>query len=101
MDREPLEDRLSRRLTVVSQNEDEVLVEKGMKLGVMVKLLTQQSATASAAAVEINEDELVLAFGLGHGLVQRTVEPILGRSGGGENEQERKGKGFFHVCLRG
>ena len=71
-----------------------------MELGVMEKLLTQQSARASATAVEIQEDELVLAPGLGHGLFQRTVEPILSQSGGSKNEEDRKGKGFFHVCLR-
>jgi len=71
-----------------------------MELGVMVKLLTQQSAAASATAVEIHEDELVLALGLGRGLLQRTVEPVLGQSGGSENEEDRKGKGFSHVCLR-
>jgi CRISPR/Cas system CSM-associated protein Csm5 (group 7 of RAMP superfamily) len=71
-----------------------------MELGVMVKLLTQQSAVSSATAVEINEDELVLALGFGHGLLQRTVEPVLGRSARSKNEEGRKGKGFSHICLR-
>jgi hypothetical protein len=70
-----------------------------MKLGVMVKLLTQQSAAASATAVEINEDELVFLLGLGQGLLKRAIEPVLGRSGGNEDEEERKGDGFFHICL--
>jgi hypothetical protein len=99
-DREPLEDRVSRRLAVVGQNEDEILVEERMELGVMVELLTQQSAGASATAIEIHEDELVLLLGLGRGLLQYPVEPVLGRSGGSENEEDRKGEGFSHICLR-
>jgi hypothetical protein len=70
-----------------------------MKLGVVVKLLTQQSAAASATAVEINENELVLAPGLGHGLLKSTFEPILGRSCENEDEEERKGDSFFHICF--
>jgi hypothetical protein len=98
-DRESLEDRVSGRLSAVGQNEDEILVEEGMELGVAVKLLDQQSAVSSATAVEVDEDELVLAFGLGHGLLQRAVEPVLGRSGGRENEKERQDEGFFHFDL--
>jgi hypothetical protein len=98
-DSEPLEDRGSRRLRVVGENEDEMLIEKGMELGVAVKLLTQQSAASSATAVEIDQDELILALGLGHGLIDRPVEPALGRGGGSENQEDRKGEGFFHICL--
>ena len=70
-----------------------------MELGVAVKLLDQQSAVSSATAVEVDEDELVLGLGLGHGLLQRAAEPVLGRGGGSEKEEERKGDGFFHICL--
>jgi hypothetical protein len=70
-----------------------------MKLGVLVKLLTQQSAASSATAVKIDDDELVLALGFGHGLFQRSLEPVLGRSGGGENEDTRKEEGFLHGGL--
>jgi hypothetical protein len=70
-----------------------------MEPGVVVKLLTQQSTVPSATAVEIDEDELILALGLGHGLLESTVEPVLGRGGGSENEEDRKGEGFFHFCL--
>lgn len=87
-DAEPLERFGPDRLAIVGQEENEILIEEGMKLGVVVKLLTQQSAAASATAVEIDEDELVLAFGFGHGLVEGALEPVLGRSRGGENEKE-------------
>jgi hypothetical protein len=87
-DIESLEGLRADRRAVVGQEEDEIFVEEGMKLGVVVKLLTQQSAASSATAVKIDEDELVLALGFGHGLVHGPLEPVLGRSGGGENEDK-------------
>jgi hypothetical protein len=68
-----------------------------MEPGVGVKLLTQQFTAASATAVEIDEDEFVLALGLGHRLVKGSLEPILRRRGRGENEEEKDHGRFFHL----
>jgi hypothetical protein len=73
-------------LIPVGAEEDEMGVQEILEFRIGVKLLTQQSAAPSAAGVEIDEDELVLGLGFGHGLVQRAVEPALGRSGGSEDK---------------
>jgi hypothetical protein len=95
-DGELLERRRTEGFVDVRKEEDEIFFEEGMELGVLVKLLTQQSAAPSATAEEIDEDELVLAPGLGHGLVQRTLEPVLGKCGGCEDENGEKKDGFLH-----
>jgi hypothetical protein len=94
-DRESLEGFGADRLAIIGQKDDEILVEEGMKLGVLVKLLTQQSAASSATAVKIDDDQLVLGPGFGHGLVQRSLEPVLGRSGGGEDKQRANSQCFL------
>jgi hypothetical protein len=98
-DRESREGLSADGRVTVGQEENEILVEKGMELGVVVELLTQQSAACSAAAIKIDDNELVFALGLGDRLLQGPLEPILGRCGGGENEDTRKNERFFHDVL--
>jgi hypothetical protein len=72
-----------------------------LELRILVKLLTQQSTTPSTTREEIEEDPFVLALGFGHGLVERALEPILGRSEGSNEENERdEGECFLHGHLR-
>jgi hypothetical protein len=72
-----------------------------LELGILVKLLTQQSAAPSTTREEIKEDPFVLALGLGHGLIERSLEPILGRGEGGDEKYEREeGECFLHGHLR-
>jgi hypothetical protein len=69
------EDRFSRELAAGRPVEDEGLGEEVGELGVLVNLLDQQVAAPSATLlVEVDEDELVLLFGLGHGLVERPLQ---------------------------
>jgi hypothetical protein len=96
LDREFLEGFRAARLFDVGQEQNEILVEERLELGVVVKLLTQQSAVPSATAEEVDEDELSLALGLGRGLVQRPLEPVLGRGGRGERQDGQNRERFFH-----
>ena len=50
--------------------EDEILVQEGVELGVVVELLTEQFAAPSGVGVEVDENQLVLDLGLGDCLVQ-------------------------------
>ena len=68
-----------------------------MEFRVVVKLLTQQFTATSGVGVKIDEDQLVIAFGLGYRLVQGALEPILGRSHRGERKHQERGKEFFHA----
>lgn len=99
LDRKSLEGFCADFRVDVGQEKDEILVEERMELDVLVKLLTQQSATPSATAEEIDEYELILALCLGHGLIQRSLEPGLSRSGRGEDESEDQSEPFFHDKL--
>jgi len=77
-----------------------MLVQEIMKFRILVKLLTQQSAARSTTREEIEEDPFVLAFGLGHGLVERALEPVLSRGKRGDKENDRKeGERFLHRDL--
>jgi hypothetical protein len=63
--------------------EDEILVQKVLELGIVKKLLDQQSATPSAALLmEINQERFVLDFSLRLGVFQGTLYPILSESRG-------------------
>jgi hypothetical protein len=99
LDRKSLEGFCADSRVDISQEKDEVLVKERMKPGVLVKLLTQQSATPSATAEEIDEYELILALCLGHGLIQRSLEPGLSRSARGEDKSEDQSEPFFHDKL--
>ena len=49
--------------------QDEILVQEILKLGIFVELLTQQFAARSGIGVKIDQDQLVIAFGFGHRFV--------------------------------
>jgi hypothetical protein len=72
------------RSPVFGPDQDEIFIQKILKLGIGVKLLTQQDAGPSASGVEIDDDELVFGFGFGDGLIHRAREPILGGGHHGE-----------------
>jgi hypothetical protein len=74
-----------------SPEQDEIGVQEVLELGIFIELLTQQFATPSGVRIKINEDQLVIALGLGHGFVQGSLEPALGRGQGGEDKHERQG----------
>jgi hypothetical protein len=83
----------------VGFEEDKILFEERTELGVGVELLNQQFTASSAAAVEVDENQLVLDLGLGDGLIQGALEPGFGGGEGGENKYESQGEGFFHGHL--
>jgi hypothetical protein len=89
MDGKFLKERIPLFIIPVGAVEDEILVQEILEFRILVKLLTQQSAAPSTTPEEIEEDQLVLALGLGHGLVKRALEPILGRAEGGDEENQR------------
>jgi hypothetical protein len=74
-------------------------VEIFLELGVGVVLLTEQLAGPSASAVEIDENQLVLGFGFGHGLVQGSLKPVLGRSERGQDKDKRSDLESLHWIL--
>ncbi|MGZ5555262.1 MAG: hypothetical protein ACXW3H_05840, partial [Candidatus Aminicenantales bacterium] len=65
-----------------------VLVEVILELGIIVELLTQQFTASSRVGIKIHQDQFILAFGFGHGLVQRALELDLGRSRRDEPKQQ-------------
>jgi len=77
--------------------QDEIGVQEILELGIFIELLTQQFAAPSGVGVKIDENQLVIALGLGHGFIQGSLEPALGRGQGGEDKHERQGKEFFHA----
>jgi hypothetical protein len=93
------EDRRSGGLLGDSPEEDEILVQESVELGIVVKLLTEQFAGPSGVGVKVDEDQLVLDLGFGNGLVQGALEPVLRRSHGGEDKHHEQEKCFFHSCL--
>jgi hypothetical protein len=102
LDLELLEQLVAELLLAVGPQEDEILVQEILELGVAVVLLTQQYAAPSATAVEVDQDQLVLALGLGHGLVQGALEPGLGgRQRSEDKHHDKEGEMFFHGCLAG
>ena len=62
---------------------NKILVKKLLKFFVSVELLIQQYAGPSAIREEVDQDELVFAFGLGDSVIQAALEPILSDSKGG------------------
>jgi hypothetical protein len=56
-----------------------------MKLGIVVKLLTQQYAAPSATRIKIDQDQLAFAFGLGHSLFHCSFKPNLAGGQGNKN----------------
>jgi hypothetical protein len=79
--------------------QDEILIQEILKLRIFVELLTQQFTARSGIGVKVDKDQLVIAFGFGHRFVQRSFEPALGGSHGGEDKHERQNERFFHVHL--
>jgi len=94
----PLVDLLSGLGAAGGAVEDEVVFDELLVNGVGVILLDQQLAGPSAAFLEeIEEQELVLGFRLGQGVLDRPCEPILAVGRGGRHgEGERQRQGFFH-----
>lgn len=76
-----------------------MIVEISAELGVCVVLLTEQLARPSASAVEVEENQLVLGFGFGHGLVQGPFEPVLGRSERGQDEDKSNDEESLHLIF--
>jgi hypothetical protein len=79
VDRELLKKRVPLFFVPVGAVENERRVQEVLEFRILVKLLTQQSAAPSTPRVEIKQDQLVLGLGLGDGLVEWALEPILGR----------------------
>jgi hypothetical protein len=81
---------------------DEIFVEEVGVFGVVVELLDQQFTAPSATREEIDEDELVVLFGLGQGLVEGAAEDCGRLSGGERGEKEDSGQcgGLSHACLQ-
>jgi hypothetical protein len=65
LDIELLVDRVADLVAAAGAIDDEVVVEEIGVLGVVVELLNQQFTGPSATREEVEEDELVLSFGLG------------------------------------
>ena len=100
MDGEFFEERVPLFFIPVGTVEDEIFVQEVLEFWILVKLLTQQSAAPSTTREEIEEDPFVLALGLGHGLVDRALEPVLGRGERGDKENDRKkSERFLHGVL--
>jgi hypothetical protein len=75
-------------------------VQEIVELGILEKLLTQQSTARSATRVKIEEDLLVLRPGLGHGFVQGAFVPVLGGRGRRHEQNERRQQcDLFHDDL--
>jgi hypothetical protein len=85
-----VEDELPGRFLGEDLNQDEILGQEVLELGVVVKLLTQQFTAPSSVRGKIEEKGLVIDFGLGERFVQGPLEPhrILGERQGGEHKHE-------------
>jgi hypothetical protein len=59
---------------------DEILCQEILELGIFEKLLTEQYTTPSGVGREVEEDFFVFGLGCGHGFVQGALEKDLGRS---------------------
>jgi hypothetical protein len=59
---------------------NKIFVEKLLKFFVLVELLIQQYAAPSAIREEVDQDQLVFAFGFGDSVIQAALEPILSDS---------------------
>ena len=81
--------------------QDEILGQVFLILGVFEELLTEQFAAPSRIGVEIEEQLLVLGLGLGQGFVERALEEVvLGEGRRGEKKKCGNDNDFFHVHLR-
>jgi hypothetical protein len=89
-DAEFLEDLRALGFVAIGAEQDEMLVQETLKLGILVKLLTQQSTARSATRVKIEEDLLVFRPGLGHGFVQGALVPVLGGRGRRHEQNHRR-----------
>jgi len=76
-----------------------MIIEIWLEFDVGIILLTEQPARPSASAVEVKENQLVLGFSLGHGLVQGPFKPVLGRSERGQDEDKRSDEESLHWIL--
>jgi hypothetical protein len=87
-----VEDELPGRFLGVDLIQDEILGQEVLELGVVVKLLTQQFTAPSSIGGKIEEEGLVIDFGLGERLVQGPLEPhrILGERRGGEHKHDEQ-----------
>ncbi len=74
-----LEDRVSGGVLQDGPEGDEILVQEGFELGVVVELLTEQFASPSGIGREVDQNPLVFGLGLGHGLIEGPLEKDLGR----------------------
>jgi hypothetical protein len=82
--------------------EDEILGQVVLILGDIEELLTEQLAARSGVGVEIEEELLVLGFGLGLGFVERALEEGIRSLGEGRRGEKKKRGGkseFFHALL--
>jgi hypothetical protein len=81
--------------------DDDVGVEEIGVFGVFVELLDQQFAAPSATREKVDEDELVVLFGLGQRLVEGARQDVgrLGRGEGRHEEDAGDGGHFFHARL--
>jgi hypothetical protein len=100
-DIESLEDRIAGFVSSGRPVENKMIVQELSVFRVVVVLLAQQYTAPSAArGEEIQQQQLPLGLRLGQGIVDRAREPSLGREkGGGEKQNKRKGKNFFHETL--
>jgi len=101
-DLEPVEDGFPVGFLGGRLEEDEILGQVILILGVFEELLTEQFATPSGVGVEIEEKLLSLGLGLGHGLIERPFGEGIGRLGegdGGENKKRGHNGDFFHAHL--
>jgi hypothetical protein len=100
-DAELVENDFSVRLLRRGLEQDEILGQVVLILGVFEELLTEQFAAPSRIGVEIEEQLLVLGLGLGQGFVERALEEvILGEGRGGEKKKRGNDDDFFHAHLR-
>jgi len=85
-----VEDELPGRFLGVDLNQDEIVGQEVLELGVVVKLLTQQFTARSGVGGKIEEEGLVIGFGLGERLVQGSLEPhgVLGERRRGEHKHD-------------
>jgi hypothetical protein len=85
-----VEDELPGRFLGVDLIQDEILGQEVLELGVVVKLLTQQFTAPSGIGGKIEEEGLVIGFGLGERLIQGPIEPhgVLGERRGGEHKHD-------------
>jgi hypothetical protein len=98
-DAEFVEDGLSVGLLGCGLEEDEILGQVILILGVFEELLTEQFAAPSRIRIEIEEQLLVLGLGLSQRFVEGTFKKVvLGESDGGEEKKRGNNGDFFHAA---